>query len=102
MTALLPEEKAAERTVSGDILFALLTGQSLDDDPWQAGALCAQTDPEEFFPERGGSARPAKSVCAQCPVRQECLEYALENDERFGIWGGLSEYERRPLRRDAA
>ncbi|PJI94239.1 transcription factor WhiB [Luteimicrobium subarcticum] len=68
---------------------------------WQERALCAQTDPEAFFPEKGGSTREAKRVCSGCEVRQECLEYALENDERFGIWGGLSERERRKLKRQA-
>lgn len=68
---------------------------------WQAEALCAQTDPEAFFPEKGGSTRDAKRICASCQVRSECLEYALEHDERFGIWGGLSERERRKLRRTA-
>ncbi len=68
---------------------------------WQEEALCAQTDPEAFFPEKGGSTREAKRVCQGCTVRTECLEYALGNDERFGIWGGLSERERRKLRREA-
>lgn len=68
---------------------------------WQSESLCAQTDPEAFFPEKGGSTRDAKKVCAQCTVRQECLEYALKNDERFGIWGGMSERERRRLRKRA-
>ena len=66
---------------------------------WQDRALCAQTDPEAFFPEKGGSTREAKRICTTCPVRNECLEYALGNDERFGIWGGLSERERRRLKR---
>ena len=66
---------------------------------WQADALCAQTDPEAFFPEKGGSTREAKRVCEGCEVRSECLDYALANDERFGIWGGLSERERRRLRK---
>ena len=70
-------------------------------DEWQDRALCAQTDPEAFFPEKGGSTREAKKICVGCEVRGECLEYALENDERFGIWGGLSERERRRLRRRA-
>lgn len=69
---------------------------------WQEHALCAQTDPEAFFPEKGGSTREAKKVCQTCEVRRECLEYALANDERFGIWGGLSERERRKLKRRAA
>jgi WhiB family transcriptional regulator, redox-sensing transcriptional regulator len=68
---------------------------------WQDRALCAQTDPEAFFPEKGGSTREAKKVCRGCEVRAECLEYALEHDERFGIWGGLSERERRRLKRGA-
>jgi WhiB family transcriptional regulator, redox-sensing transcriptional regulator len=66
---------------------------------WQERALCAQTDPEAFFPEKGGSTREAKKVCTGCEVRVDCLEYALDNDERFGIWGGLSERERRKLKR---
>lgn len=74
-----------------------------DDNPlaWQTDALCAQTDPEAFFPEKGGSTRDAKRICTSCEVRSQCLEYALANDERFGIWGGLSERERRKLRKRA-
>lgn len=66
---------------------------------WQQDGHCAQTDPEAFFPEKGGHALDAKRVCWTCPVQAECLEYALENDERYGVWGGLSEYERRRIRR---
>jgi WhiB family transcriptional regulator, redox-sensing transcriptional regulator len=69
------------------------------EEQWQERALCAQTDPEAFFPEKGGSTREAKRICMGCEVRDECLEYALANDERFGIWGGLSERERRRLKR---
>ena len=68
------------------------------DASWRLEALCAETDPEAFFPEKGGSTRDAKRVCSGCSVRAECLEFALANDERFGIWGGLSERERRRLR----
>ena len=68
---------------------------------WQEDALCSQTDPEAFFPEKGGSTRDAKKICSQCSVNTECLVYALKNDERFGIWGGLSERERRRLRKRA-
>ncbi|GAA0306917.1 WhiB family transcriptional regulator [Kineococcus aurantiacus] len=76
-----------------------LSGLTPEDPGWAELALCAQTDPEAFFPEKGGSTREAKRVCLGCEVRQECLEYALANDERFGIWGGLSERERRRLKR---
>lgn len=65
---------------------------------WQAKALCRQVDVgDAFFPEKGGSTREAKRVCMSCEVRVECLEYANDNSERFGIWGGLSERERRRL-----
>ena len=64
---------------------------------WQESALCAHTNPEAFFPEKGGSIREAKLVCQQCPVKAACLEYALAHNERFGLWGGLSERERRGL-----
>ncbi|NMO02036.1 WhiB family transcriptional regulator [Gordonia sp. TBRC 11910] len=69
------------------------------EEQWQERALCAQTDPEAFFPEKGGSTREAKRICQGCEVKPECLEFALHNDERFGIWGGLSERERRRLKR---
>ena len=73
-------------------------GAAPADESWRLDALCAETDPEAFFPEKGGSTREAKRVCNGCAVRTECLEAALTNDERFGIWGGLSERERRRLR----
>ncbi|MDR1393951.1 MAG: WhiB family transcriptional regulator [Bifidobacteriaceae bacterium] len=69
---------------------------------WHRRALCAQTDPEAFFPEKGGSTREAKKVCRACEVRQQCLEYALETDERFGIWGGCSERERRKMKQSGS
>ena len=65
---------------------------------WRQQALCAETDPEEFFAEIGGSTRIAKQICGACEVRPECLSHALANDERFGVWGGLSERERRRLK----
>jgi WhiB family transcriptional regulator, redox-sensing transcriptional regulator len=76
-------------------------GTEGDAQSWQEQALCAETDPEAFFPEKGGSTREAKKICTGCEVKAQCLEYALSNDERFGIWGGLSERERRRLRRRA-
>jgi len=75
--------------------FQLLLAEEADEElGWQERALCAQTDPESFFPEKGGSTREAKKICTGCEVKAQCLEYALANDERFGIWGGLSEQER--------
>lgn len=64
---------------------------------WMERGRCAETDPELFFPDKGQPSAPAKRVCARCEVRVECLQYALDRGERFGIWGGASEKERRRL-----
>ncbi|MFC7376322.1 WhiB family transcriptional regulator [Brachybacterium sp. GCM10030267] len=95
------DEEQVEDDARAELSLLDFAGQDSDDTElsWQERALCAQTDPEAFFPEKGGSTREAKKVCVSCEVRAECLEYALENDERFGIWGGLSERERRKLKR---
>ena len=69
---------------------------------WQDYANCLGVDPDLFFPERGASTREAKVVCRGCVVREECLEYAITHSEKFGIWGGLSERERRRIRRERA
>lgn len=70
--------------------------------PWADDALCVQTDPEAFYPEgQGASAAEAKAVCAGCPVREECLRHALSTREPHGVWGGMSERQRRKLLRPA-
>lgn len=66
---------------------------------WKASGNCRGADPDTFFPERGGSTREPKEVCRGCSVRDECLVHSLQIGERHGIWGGLSERERRRLRR---
>jgi len=66
---------------------------------WQDFANCKGADPDLFFPERGASTRTAKSICRECSVRVECLEFAIVSSEKFGIWGGLSERERRKIRK---
>lgn len=69
---------------------------------WQDAALCAEVDPDLFFPETGEPAEPAKQVCAGCPVREPCLDYALEHAAigAWGIWGGMTERDRRKLKRE--
>ena len=67
---------------------------------WRNRALCSQTDPEVFFPEKGGSTRDAKQVCELCEVREQGLDWAVDHDERFGIWGGMSERERRRYKKE--
>ena len=69
---------------------------------WQTDALCAQIGGDEWFPEKGELARQARAICAACPVRLQCLEYALKNEEYIGIWGGLSGPQIRKARRSQA
>lgn len=74
---------------------------SLVPDPpeWRKHGACRGADPEIFFPSRGEATAEAKEICAGCPVRGECLDFALDIGEKFGIWGGKSERERRRMRR---
>ncbi len=70
---------------------------------WTSQAVCASVDPEAFFPEKGGDrGRAAIKVCQSCPVQAECLDYALDMGEDYGIWGGLTHRHLRARRRNAA
>jgi WhiB family redox-sensing transcriptional regulator len=99
VSASLPAQKFGGTPMEAQVEGVDLLGDAPE---WQERALCSQTDPEAFFPEKGGSTREAKRICGRCEVKAECLEYALGHDERFGIWGGLSERERRKLKRRVA
>jgi WhiB family redox-sensing transcriptional regulator len=85
-----------EPTMWEDLREALLVDQLA----WQDQANCKGANADLFFPERGASTRSAKAICRECTVRQECLDFAIETGEKFGIWGGLSERERRRVRRE--
>lgn len=78
-----------------DLELPTLVARSED---WTTLAACKGMPADLFFTERGKSTAEAKAVCAGCPVREQCLDYAMANTERFGVWGGLSEHERRRLR----
>ena len=67
---------------------------------WQDGANCKGANADLFFPERGASTRTAKGICRECAVRTDCLEFAITTGEKFGIWGGMSERERRRVRKE--
>lgn len=71
-------------------------------EPWMQGASCASSSPDAWFPELGEPTADAKRVCKSCDVVEQCLAYALEKDERFGIWGGKSPRERAAMKRGAA
>jgi WhiB family redox-sensing transcriptional regulator len=83
-----------------ELLAELRPGDG-DAGDWQDRALCAQTDPDAFFPPQGTPGHEPKQICRRCEVRAECLEYALRHDQRHGIWGGLSAGQRRRLARAA-
>jgi|TARA_B100000749_G_C18391579_1_gene450481 WhiB family redox-sensing transcriptional regulator len=83
------------------VTMGIIAKPNLDTD-WKDYSNCLGVDPDLFFPERGASTREAKEVCRSCVVQNDCLEYALQNGEKFGIWGGMSERERRRIRRQRA
>jgi hypothetical protein len=66
---------------------------------WMDRALCAQTDPQLFFPESSANPNEAKRICSSCPVQTECLTYAIEQNDPNGVWGGLGPRERKRLRK---
>jgi len=96
---LRPEEGRTGGKVDGSM--GIIAKPDLDTG-WKDLSNCLGVDPDLFFPERGASTREAKEVCRGCEVRIDCLEYALQNGEKFGIWGGMSERERRRIRRQRA
>ncbi|MGI8518874.1 MAG: WhiB family transcriptional regulator [Acidimicrobiia bacterium] len=81
--------------MNSTLVEALAVGQL----SWQDYANCRGADADLFFPERGASTRKAKAICAECEVKDECLNFAIQHGEKFGIWGGMSERERRRVRR---
>jgi len=79
---------------------SLIDALAVDDLAWQDYSNCRGADADLFFPERGASTRKAKAICNACQVKAECLEFAIIQSEKFGIWGGLSERERRRIRKE--
>lgn len=89
-------------TMNDSLEFDLLEAPILEERPWAVFAACHESDPEIFFPVTRMDEDRALALCAICPVRDECLDYALESRERFGIWGGTTDKERRKLIRRIA
>lgn len=70
-------------------------------DSWMEEALCAQVDPDMWFPPVGERGTEAKKICMRCPVREQCLDYALNASENpYGIWGGVGQHNRNAMRRE--
>ena len=74
---------------------ALMAAAPGSDEPvWQDYALCAESDPDAWHPEKGGPTRLPKAICRRCPVRVPCLRFALDGPELYGIWAGFTAEER--------
>ena len=82
-----------------DPMLDLFSAPVLDEKPWAAFAACLDAPGMTFFPQTKAEARAAVAICEVCPVREECLDHALATNERFGVWGGTTEKERRLLLR---
>lgn len=81
----------------GEVDLARLPRNPSPPDCWQEGSACYGTRPETFFPRSEEAAGPALAFCHRCPTRTLCLAWALRNGERYGVWGGLTEQQRRRL-----
>lgn len=79
------------------IELSFLTAPILEERPWAVFAACREIDPEIFFPNGREQEARALAVCATCPVVEDCLEYAVDSRERYGVWGGTTEKGRRKL-----
>lgn len=80
-----------------DAIYRMMAVPISDERPWLVFGACRDADPDLFFPSTREETAKALTICASCPVRPECLDYALEAGERFGIWGGLTEKKRRKV-----
>jgi hypothetical protein len=106
MTVFRPELAKPGTGISAAHVYATPIGNDRDDaarpfferPEWHQRAACADVHTDVFFPTRGQDTRPAKAICATCSVRDECLEWALDNVDQHGVWGGKSERERRGMR----
>jgi WhiB family redox-sensing transcriptional regulator len=87
---------------SFDVDVNRLPTQPTPPDHWQERAACFGIDPDVFFPISEEEAGPALTYCRICRIREECLAWALKNGERYGVWGGLTEQQRRRLQRRVA
>jgi len=67
---------------------------------WTQEGLCGQSDPELFFPDKGESGKVAKRICLACPVRTACLRWAVDTQQQWGVWGGMTSRERRRIRKE--
>ena len=87
------------KTMDDTLTFEALTVPVLEERPWSTFAACQDAKDVCFFPQNKAEEKAAATVCAICPVREECLDHALATNERFGMWGGVPERQRRAVAR---
>lgn len=97
ITQALLEKLVSDQSLS---LETGLESKSSLEEEWKLLGVCRTVDPELWFPEDSSNCRVAKRTCRECPVISECLEYAILNNEKYGVWGGLTPTERKLFRRD--
>jgi len=85
------------KTMNDSTRFDALEVPVLEERPWAVFAACKDARDVSFFPQSKDEERAAIAICTICPVREDCLEHALETHERFGVWGGMNEKERRKV-----
>jgi WhiB family transcriptional regulator, redox-sensing transcriptional regulator len=81
--------KPIRREMQGEKVLTALRELVTQEGAWQQDARCAETDPEAFFPDLYSQSKFARQVCAECPVRRECYDYAIEIKADYGVWGGV-------------
>lgn len=86
-------------TMDDTLTVEALTAPVLEERPWSVFAACQEAKDVSFFPQNKADERAAAGICAICPVRDECLDHALATNERLGMWGGVSEKQRRAMAR---
>ncbi|MEN8239668.1 MAG: WhiB family transcriptional regulator [Actinomycetota bacterium] len=96
---LTGKRPSAMNAMDDTMTLEALPAPILDERPWAVFAACKDAKDVSFFPQSKTEERAAAAICAICPVREDCLEHALSTNERFGVWGGTSERQRRALQR---
>lgn len=86
-------------TMDDTFEFDILMAPILEERPWAVFAACKEEKSMKFFPQNREEEREALAICSICPVVEDCLQHALESNERFGVWGGTTERQRRKLSR---
>jgi WhiB family transcriptional regulator, redox-sensing transcriptional regulator len=84
-------------TMDDALQFDVLQVPVLNERPWGVFAACKEATNVSFFPQTKDEERAALAICSICPVQDECLDHAIESKERYGIWGGLNEKDRRKM-----